>query len=141
MVAAGIPKPRADHAEQMAHLAIEIRDALAAYAERLGEPLQIRLVHGPTGERVETNVAVTMRTPGDDAALAIGFLHGEGVIRDRDRVDAVQPCRIVLACRGMRDLDAAPGTPDYFLGIAVQDVEGPPAHCAKTQQANINRIQ
>ncbi|MFK7986387.1 MAG: adenylate/guanylate cyclase domain-containing protein [Sandaracinaceae bacterium] len=43
MVASGIPESRADHAEAMAHLALEIQDALAAYAERTGHPLQIRL--------------------------------------------------------------------------------------------------
>jgi FdhD protein len=39
------------------------------------EPLEIR-VDG-------TALAVTMRTPGDDEELALGFLHGEGLI-DRD---------------------------------------------------------
>jgi FdhD protein len=37
------------------------------------EPLEIR-VDGRA-------VSVTMRTPGDDVALALGFLHGEGLIR------------------------------------------------------------
>ena len=39
------------------------------------EPLEIRAA-GPGQEAVR--VAVTMRTPGDDFALAAGFLHGEG---------------------------------------------------------------
>jgi FdhD protein len=50
------------------------------------EPLQIRLVHGPRGARTETDVAVTMRTPGDDAALALGFLHTEGIVDSVARV-------------------------------------------------------
>ena len=44
------------------------------------EPLEIRLASGPADDRVERSVAVTMRTPGDDVALALGFLHGEGVV-------------------------------------------------------------
>ncbi len=53
------------------------------------EPLEMRLVHGPAGQRVERSVAVTMRTPGDDVALVLGFLHGEGVLRTIDEVTAV----------------------------------------------------
>ena len=53
------------------------------------EPLEIRLVHGPADQRVERSVAVTMRTPGDDVALVLGFLHGEGVLRSIDEVTAV----------------------------------------------------
>jgi FdhD protein len=50
------------------------------------EPLEVRVVHGPAGQRSERSVAVTMRTPGDDLALALGFLHGEGVVRSMDDV-------------------------------------------------------
>jgi FdhD protein len=48
------------------------------------EPLEIRL----EGERV----AVTMRTPGHDTELAIGFLLGEGIVRAGDVSGAVE-CR------------------------------------------------
>ena len=54
------------------------------------EPLEIRLVHGPADGRVERSVAVTMRTPGDDLALALGFLYGEGVVRTAEDVAAVE---------------------------------------------------
>jgi FdhD protein len=60
------------------------RDAVA-----MEEPLQISVVHGPAHDRAELDVAVTMRTPGDDVALALGFLHGEGVLRTGDDVAAV----------------------------------------------------
>ncbi|MEX1296985.1 MAG: formate dehydrogenase accessory sulfurtransferase FdhD [Candidatus Limnocylindrales bacterium] len=61
------------------------------------EPLQIRLIHGPAGERVETNVAVTMRTPGDDRALALGFLLSEGVIDDPAMVESVEAGENIVA--------------------------------------------
>jgi FdhD protein len=54
------------------------------------EPLQIRLVHGPAQARTETDVAVTMRTPGDDAALALGFLHTEGIIDSAVQVQTLE---------------------------------------------------
>jgi FdhD protein len=50
------------------------------------EPLDIR-VRPPAGEPV--TLAVTMRTPGDDAALAVGFLFSEGVLRCADDVEGV----------------------------------------------------
>ena len=61
------------------------------------EPLQIRLVHGLADARVETDVAVTMRTPGDDAALALGFLHTEGIIESAAQVTALETAENVVS--------------------------------------------
>lgn len=56
----------------------------------LEEPLQISLsgscIKTPTGTK---NIAVTMRTPGDDENLAAGFLYGEGIIASSDQVLAI----------------------------------------------------
>jgi FdhD protein len=53
------------------------------------EPLEIRV--GRPGERPEP-LAVTMRTPGDDLDLALGFLFTEGLVRDTDDVVTAQLC-------------------------------------------------
>ncbi len=55
--------------------AAEKPDALA-----VEEPLEILLGHGPATNRRRSAVAVTMRTPGHDAELAVGYLVGEGLL-------------------------------------------------------------
>ena len=52
-------------------------------------PLQLRLVFGAAEARAELDLAVTMRTPGDDVDLALGFLHGEGLIGSAAQVETV----------------------------------------------------
>ena len=44
------------------------------------EPLEIRLGHGPTDDRSEVRLSVTMRTPGQDEDLVRGFLFTEAII-------------------------------------------------------------
>lgn len=50
------------------------------------EPLEIRLGLDRDGVRQQQRVAVTMRTPGADEYLALGFLFTEGIIRSMDQV-------------------------------------------------------
>ena len=53
------------------------------------EPLEIRVAAGEESRRRIDPLAVTMRTPGDDAGLALGFLLAEGVITGRSDVEDV----------------------------------------------------
>ena len=58
----------------------------------LEEPLELRLAFGEEGRRQEASVSITMRTPGADAQLALGFLFGEGMIQGADDVTSAAPC-------------------------------------------------
>ncbi|MFO0821909.1 MAG: formate dehydrogenase accessory sulfurtransferase FdhD [Gemmataceae bacterium] len=63
------------------------------------EPLEIVLEFGAVGSRVRRTASVTMRTPGNDEELAVGFLFAEGVIRSRDEVQYVGQCGHANAVR------------------------------------------
>ncbi|MGW0395649.1 formate dehydrogenase accessory sulfurtransferase FdhD [Streptomyces sp. NPDC003042] len=66
---------------------VRIRDGVAGVRPDTlvaEEPLEIRLGGKP--------LAITMRTPGDDFALAVGFLVSEGVIAHASDVQAVTYC-------------------------------------------------
>lgn len=59
------------------------------------EPLEIRLGHGPVDDRKEIRLSVTMRTPGNDQELTLGFLYTEGIISDPSQVVRIVPCENV----------------------------------------------
>jgi FdhD protein len=63
------------------------------------EPLEIRVGLDGPGHRSARSVSITMRTPGHDAELAVGFLFTEGLLADRDQVAGVRPCRSGNAVR------------------------------------------
>jgi FdhD protein len=54
------------------------------------EPLEIQIGQERKGWRTLRPVSVTMRTPGHDAELAIGFLFGEGILGPRSDVAAIE---------------------------------------------------
>jgi FdhD protein len=60
-------------------------------AVAIEEPLEIRLELASEGGGGRA-IAITMRTPGNDPELAVGFLHGEGMIHEAADVLEVGPC-------------------------------------------------
>ncbi|MBK9478788.1 MAG: formate dehydrogenase accessory sulfurtransferase FdhD [Bacteroidetes bacterium] len=51
------------------------------------EPLEIQLVYGVENQRLSTPISVTMRTPGNDVELALGFLVTEGILKSINEVE------------------------------------------------------
>ncbi len=57
------------------------------------EPLEIRLGFGPTENRQQKSLSVTMRTPGQDFELALGFLFTENIIQTYEDVHSIRYCQ------------------------------------------------
>lgn len=68
------------------------------------EPLEIRLSYLVKGERVEQSVSVTMRTPGNDAELAAGFLVGEGIVKCLNDLRCIEHCDPPSPDKGIRNV-------------------------------------
>jgi len=73
----------------------KVTEGNVTYAEDLlatEEPLAIRVTYSIEEERLQRDLAVTMRTPGNDKELALGFLFSEGIIRKLDEVQSIRHC-------------------------------------------------
>ena len=53
------------------------------------EPLEFSIAFGAHFSREIKNLAVTMRTPGNDFELVLGFLYSEGIIKNKSDVQAI----------------------------------------------------
>lgn len=53
------------------------------------EPLEIRIAYGSKATRIQKNISVTMRTPGNDIELALGFLFTEGIFCTYEQIQNV----------------------------------------------------
>ncbi len=70
---------------------VETDDVLA-----IEEPLEIRIGLPAEGKAEHRAVSITMRTPGEDAELAAGFLFTEGIIRSPDQIKQIRHCGIKI---------------------------------------------
>lgn len=59
------------------------------------EPLEIIIGYGPKNERAQTSLAITMRTPGHDFDLVVGFLFSEGIITQVTDISSIRHCENV----------------------------------------------
>ena len=66
--------------------------ATHADAVAVEEPLEIRIAYSTPDGRATRSISITMRTPGDDEALAAGFLLSEGIVRSGDDILAIETC-------------------------------------------------
>ncbi len=64
------------------------------------EPLEIRVSYHHEDRQIQKNISVTMRTPGHDLELAIGFLFTEGIIASCDDIKDV--CHVQTACTSQK---------------------------------------
>lgn len=56
------------------------------------EPMEIRIGFGDAQNRKQKSISVTMRTPGNDFELAVGFLLTEGIILNTNQIRSVNYC-------------------------------------------------
>ena len=68
------------------------------------EPLEIRLSYQDTGTRREQSISITMRTPGHDAELALGFLAGEAIIHSAQDVAELAHCGPPSPDKGLQNV-------------------------------------
>jgi FdhD protein len=118
-----VPPPPTRHVTTTRIIAVR-GDALEVRADRVvgEEPLEIRAA-GPNQEPVA--VAVTMRTPGNEDELAVGFLRTEGLIEGPEvlRVETGDPGRLnqpddTALVRLSRPFDASRVAERHFIATA-----------------------
>lgn len=79
---------------QVEHISIQKINALeiteADDQVAVEEPLEIQLAYSTATGRLQKNIAVTMRTPGNDEELAAGFLFTEGIIKNKEAIQEIK---------------------------------------------------
>ena len=68
------------------------------------EPLEIQLSYPSAEGAAAKSISITMRTPGDDAELAVGFLYTEGIIQSGEQVASVEHAGAADPDSGLRNI-------------------------------------
>lgn len=56
------------------------------------EPLEIRIGFYEKNKQIHKAISITMRTPGNDFELAVGFLFTEGIISSKNQIEHIKHC-------------------------------------------------
>lgn len=81
------------------------------------EPLEIRLGFGSATERIQKSISITMRTPGHDFELALGFLFTEGVIQSVDDVYSIKYCSEANSIENKENIVRVELKPDVAIDL------------------------
>lgn len=81
------------------------------------EPLEIQLSVASSGGAAAKSISITMRTPGDDAELALGFLFTEAILTSADQVAAVNHCGEPDPVSGIRNVIRVELQPDVEVDL------------------------
>jgi FdhD protein len=82
------------------------------------EPLEIQIGASNAAGSAAKSVSITMRTPGDDIDLSLGFLAGESIIKHRKDVAKVAHVGPVAADSGLRNSVRIELNPDVDIDLA-----------------------
>ncbi len=91
---------------------IQIKDSVA-----VEEPLELQLCSRTATDSAAKSISITMRTPGDDIDLALGFLAGEAIIADADAVLSVEHCGAADPETGFRNTVRIELDPDVAFDL------------------------
>ncbi|MGH8192814.1 MAG: formate dehydrogenase accessory sulfurtransferase FdhD [Woeseiaceae bacterium] len=81
------------------------------------EPLEIQLCYPTAAGSAAKSISITMRTPGDDAELALGFLFSEAIVTRAGEIAAVDHCGAPDPDTGMRNVIRVELQPDVDVDL------------------------
>ena len=84
------------------------------------EPLEIRIGFSVEGKTQHRAISITMRTPGNDAELAAGFLFTEGIIKSPDQIKHIRHCGLKIG-KGKGTLDRAKALNSNTIRVDLND--------------------
>ena len=94
---------------------VDFDDVLA-----IEEPLEIRIGLRIGGKVEHKAISITMRTPGDDAELAAGFLFTEGIIQRADQIKQIRHCGLKIG-KGGGAIDRASALNSNTIRVDLND--------------------
>lgn len=94
------------------------RSRLVSDVVAIEEPLEIQLCSTSAGGSAAKSISITMRTPGEDAELALGFLFTEGIIESAEQVSSTKHTGDADPETGLRNTIRVELLPDVDIDFA-----------------------